>query len=67
MKDFKKELKNLINSCSLENESNTPDFILAQYIENCLRAFTVATQQRETWYSKKVRPLVVGSARSREG
>ena len=55
---FKKELEQLINSHSLENESNTPDFILAQYIENCLRAFTEATQQRETWYGRDARPTM---------
>jgi hypothetical protein len=50
--DFKKELTNLINCHSKENESNTPDHILANYIENCLHAFIEATQQRETWYGK---------------
>ena len=48
--NFEDALKELINTHSKENESNTPDFILAQYIENCLNAFTVATKQRETWY-----------------
>ena len=48
--DFKKELENLINRYSVENAGNTPDFILAGYIERCLHAFAEATQQRETWY-----------------
>jgi hypothetical protein len=34
---FRKELEQLINRNSRENGSNTPDFILAQYIEGCLR------------------------------
>lgn len=34
--DFVKELQTLINQCCLENESNTPDFILAEYVRNCL-------------------------------
>ena len=57
--DFKKELENLINCHSLENESNTPDFILAGYIKNCLHAFTEATQQRENWYGRDPRPTEV--------
>lgn len=54
--NFSKELTDLINRCSKENESNTPDFILAQYIEGALAAFTTAVQQRETWYGRDARP-----------
>ena len=50
---FKKELKSLINRYNQENESDTPDFILARYIINCLYAFSKATEQREEWYNKK--------------
>ena len=48
--EFKKELTGLINKHSKENDSNTPDYILAEYINNCLSAFTKAIQQRESWY-----------------
>jgi len=53
---FEKKLEKLINQNSIENESNTPDFILAQYMMGCLSAFTAATQQRETWYGRDARP-----------
>lgn len=36
---FKKELAVLINQHSLENESNTPDFILADYLVKCLETY----------------------------
>jgi len=49
---FKNELQSLINRFSKENASNTPDFILAVYLENCLDAFNMACQQRETWYGR---------------
>jgi len=49
---FEKELEALINKHSLENESNTPDWILAQYLIGCLAAFTTATRQRESWYGR---------------
>ena len=55
-KKFEKELEDLINRHSKENESNTPDFILAQYMSNCLKNFNIATQQRETWYGRDARP-----------
>jgi hypothetical protein len=51
MSEFRKELEGLINSHSQENESNTPDWILAQYILKSLDAFNQATRQRERWYS----------------
>ena len=53
---FKKYLEDLINRHSKENESNTPDFILASYINDCLRAFNLAVQQRETWHGRDARP-----------
>ena len=48
---FQSELTNLINKYSEESNSNTPDWILAEYIVNCLYAFNRATQTRTTWYS----------------
>lgn len=58
---FEQELAALINRHSRENESNTPDFILAQYIEGCLQNFARATQQRETWYGRDARPGAITS------
>lgn len=46
---FHKDLEILINKHSLENESDTPDFILASYLMDCLKAFDLATQQRDQW------------------
>lgn len=53
---FEEQLRMLINSVSRENTSNTPDFILAEYIESCLHAFEYATQRRDMWYGIKPRP-----------
>ena len=53
---FEKELEQLINKHSIENESNTPDWILTQYIGGCLSSFSRAIQQRETWYGRDGRP-----------
>lgn len=46
--EFEMDLENLINRYSKENESNTPDFILAQYLVGCLKVFNQTVQQRET-------------------
>ena len=61
--EFIEELKSVINRHSRENNSNTPDFILAQYLESCLLAFETATQQRETWYGRDVRPSMLSEVK----
>ena len=50
MGTFQQELQSLINRYSRENGSNTPDFILAGYLEDCLNAFDRATGIRAKWY-----------------
>ncbi len=54
--EFAKGLEKLINAYSMENASNTPDFILAGYLNSCLLAFETAVQQRETWYGRNSQP-----------
>lgn len=44
--------RRLINRYSMENASDTPDGILAEYLCACLNAFNVATNQRRKWYSR---------------
>lgn len=46
------DLQALLNSYSLENTSNTPDFILAQYLLDCLRAYNTAVTKRAEWYGR---------------
>lgn len=50
--EFYNELVSLINKYSRENASNTPDFILAGYIEGCLHIFEAAVVRREDWYGR---------------
>lgn len=53
MADFQEELRALLNRHSRENESNTPDFILAQYLARCLNAFDNAIVNRELWWGMR--------------
>lgn len=55
---LEKELATVLNRYSQENGSNTPDFILAQYLLGCLAAFNVAVHQRETWYGRNAQPTI---------
>ncbi len=49
---FENELRTLINSNSRENASNTPDFVLAEYLNACLDAFNAAINARERFYGR---------------
>lgn len=52
---FEKQLTALINEHSLENDSDTPDFILARYLKTCLENFNAAVREREEWYGRQPR------------
>ena len=54
MDDFQKALEDLINAHSQEAASGTPDFIIAQYLMNCLRAYNLALKEREDWYGRSL-------------
>lgn len=54
--NLRKELSALLNSYSRENESNTPDFILADFMLKCLQAFDEAAAERERWYGIHLEP-----------
>lgn len=52
MDKFAEELKALLNTHSKENASDTPDFILANYMIDCLEAFDKATYRISVWYAE---------------
>lgn len=50
------KISNLLNMYNQESLSNTPDFILAEYLISCLNAFNYATKERDKWYNIKLEP-----------
>ena len=50
---LRKEIEHAINCNSAENGSNTPDFILAEYLTDCLAAFDKTVTAREKWYGRE--------------
>ena len=50
------EFQTVINCNSIENASNTPDFILAEFLGDCLDAFKTASNKREKWYGVALEP-----------
>ena len=49
---FTKDLEGVINRYSKENGSNTPDFILAEFLTQVLVAWDGAIRSREEWYGR---------------
>lgn len=50
---FQSELEGLINKYSIENQSSTPDFLLAEYMLGCLAVFNTITIKRASWYGRE--------------
>ena len=50
--EFEKRIAALINEYSMENQSDTPDFILARYLNEVLKNFNAAVMDREQWYGR---------------
>lgn len=49
-KTFRQELTELINRYSLETVSDTPDFVLAQYLLECLGTYNRTIAQRKDYW-----------------
>ena len=59
MKEFRKELEILINKNGIDNECNTPDYILAEYLTSCLEAYRDTVRSRDTWLGFKFERRVI--------
>lgn len=53
---FEKDLEGLINKHSIENGSNTPDFLLARFLMQCLDSWNASIAAREKWYGRTQSP-----------
>ena len=60
---FRRDLAALINRYSLEGLSNTPDFLLADYMIACLKVYSESVNKRENWYGRERKFLATGDAR----
>lgn len=52
---FERELAEVINRHSMENGSDTPDFLLAEYLLSCIESYNRAVRCRERWYGRKAK------------
>lgn len=47
---FTEDLRAVINRHSMEGASNTPDYLLAEYLRDCLTAYGTAVSRRDHWF-----------------
>lgn len=59
--EFLAELTALINRHSAENGSNTPDFLLAEFLACQLRVWDQFVTRREQWYGREENPANCGT------
>ena len=50
MKGFQDELAELINIHSKENGSDTPDFLIAEFMVGMLNVFDAVLKRRDKWW-----------------
>jgi hypothetical protein len=62
--NLRDEIAHAVNRYSTENSSSAPNFILAEYLVDCLAAFDKAVQRRAEWYERtlSIEPFNVSSA-----
>ena len=48
-----KDLTEYINSNGLDNDCNTPDYIIAEYLVDAYKSLRCMLQSRDTWYNFK--------------
>jgi hypothetical protein len=53
---FVKDLQRLINRHSMENGSNTPDFLLASFLMEVLKSVDDLIRARDYWYGVQMKP-----------
>ena len=58
---FRADLETLVNRYSRENGSDTPDFILADYLLAALKAFDHTVRNREAWYGRRTGVAVLSA------
>jgi len=48
-----KEIEKILNALSIENNSDIPDFIISDFLLDCLLALEKAVERRKKWEAAK--------------
>ena len=58
--EFRQELESLLNRNSMENGSDTPDFLLAEFLVIQLNTWDQFVQRREQWHGREIPNATLG-------
>lgn len=47
---LEEELRAILNRASRENKSDTPDFILSNFMMKCLETYEQTVKERDQWF-----------------
>ena len=47
---LEQEIETLLNKNCIDNDTDTPDFILAKYLMNCLEVYKETVAARDKWF-----------------
>ena len=50
---FREALTQLLNQYSKENSSNTPDYLLANFLIGCMDVFDLTVRRRDEWFGRE--------------
>jgi hypothetical protein len=64
--DFEKDLRVLINKHIVENGSDTPDFIMSDFLSVVIAAFNNSVRARDKWYNRPKQQDVCCGANRKE-
>jgi hypothetical protein len=64
--EFQKELQTLINSYSIDNYCQTPDFLLSSYLVENLRGIRRLVVSREQWHGRSVQPQLLEDPKQKD-
>lgn len=64
---LREELRAVLNRHSAENASDTPDFVLAEYVMSCIGAFDSGVRRREAFYGRGTAAFCVCGEPSKPG
>lgn len=53
-KKLQKEIEQLMNKYNVDIQTDTPDFILAEYLMSNLRIYLVTKSDTEKWFGKRI-------------
>lgn len=56
MNDLAEEIRKILNEACRENNSDTPDFVLAGYLMACLEAGETLIRKRDGYYGVDFKP-----------